>query len=61
MKCSRSWAVLLTVGGFARADIFVLKDPTPEALLAALGAAVDRLSGRPESLLALTELARGEP
>jgi hypothetical protein len=43
--------VLLAVGGFTRANVLVLKDPTPAALLRALEAASARLAGRPDSLL----------
>jgi hypothetical protein len=43
--------VLHAVGGFAAADVHVLKDPAPEALLAALEGGLSRLGGRPESLL----------
>jgi hypothetical protein len=43
--------VLVSVGGFQPADVTVLEDPAPEALVAALQRQGARLGGRPDSLL----------
>jgi hypothetical protein len=47
----RMAGVLAAVGGFARSDILVLRDPRPDELLRRLTEAIAPLEGRPESLL----------
>jgi hypothetical protein len=42
--------VLASVGGFAPDDLRVLRDPSPQELLAAVEAGLAKLAGRPESL-----------
>jgi hypothetical protein len=44
-------AALVSVGGFPAADVEVLRDPSGPALLGALGRAVAKVEGQPQSLL----------
>lgn len=46
----RMAAVLTTVGRFASANVVVLRDPTPAALLDAVRTRIARIAGQPESM-----------